>query len=143
MSIKDDIRATLWRKNNPEKAKIIQKRYEAKKRKPCPICGTKIKYPKNNVYCGQKCNLIARRKRDKDKRIKLREELNNYKCSLGCSKCEYNKCGAALDFHHHDTNKERRITVGSWKTDLGQREIAKCIILCANCHRELHHLEGL
>ena len=47
-----------------------------------------------------------------------------------------------LDFHHLNSD-EKEIHLGSstaayWSKEHILREIAKCIILCANCHRILH-----
>lgn len=57
-----------------------------------------------------------------------------------CSKCGYNKCLNALDFHHLDPLKKdiapAKVLSRSWDNIL--KEINKCIVLCANCHRELH-----
>lgn len=57
------------------------------------------------------------------------------------------KCGETrfyvLDFHHKDAST-KEFTIGKLKKgsqDLIQDEINKCITLCANCHREFHHLE--
>jgi predicted HNH restriction endonuclease len=60
-----------------------------------------------------------------------------------CEICGYNKCLAALDFHHLDpSQKEKEIT--RWRMcnykyhDELFTELDKCILVCANCHRELH-----
>lgn len=49
-----------------------------------------------------------------------------------------------LDFHHENGIKEKNISVmvrqGCSLTKI-QNEILKCRILCANCHREVHHQE--
>ena len=68
----------------------------------------------------------------------LKEEAGNR-----CSKCGYNKCMAALEFHHLDpTVKEAKI-IGSTASLKKQRdEASKCVLLCANCHREAHHMGG-
>ena len=57
------------------------------------------------------------------------------------------KCGETrsyvLDFHHKDSD-EKDFTIGKMKkgsTEVLQAEIDKCVCLCANCHREFHHLE--
>ena len=62
-----------------------------------------------------------------------------------CSKCGYNKCFAALDFHHINGNsKENTISqliscaFTEKRKQLLLKELDKCIVLCANCHRELH-----
>lgn len=59
-----------------------------------------------------------------------------------CILCGYDKCLSALDFHHPDPQGKifsisKAMT--SWKRILP--ELNKCILLCANCHREVH--EGL
>lgn len=60
--------------------------------------------------------------------------------NLKCSICGYNRSVAGLDFHHLDPNtKDREIAVmKNYSKDALKREIDKCIILCACCHRELH-----
>lgn len=67
-----------------------------------------------------------------------------------CCRCGYSKCMAALHFHHKDPSTKTRIYKngqGLGVTNLsrckGQRiasvEMAKCELLCANCHAEEHH----
>lgn len=58
-----------------------------------------------------------------------------------CIVCGYNKSQRALSFHHVDPKKksftlsERGLT-RSW--ELIKKEIDKCVLLCANCHMEIH-----
>lgn len=60
-----------------------------------------------------------------------------------CSKCGYNKNLAALEFHHvNPESKEFQIDIrrlSNTSMDKLQEEIHKCILLCANCHREEHN----
>jgi hypothetical protein len=72
-------------------------------------------------------------------------ELMNTIGTCSCSKCGYNKNLAALQFHHLD-NKEFSLDIRHIANSSMSRlleEAAKCIVLCANCHAELHnpHLE--
>ncbi len=62
-----------------------------------------------------------------------------------CQKCGYDKCWRALHFHHIDPNqKEFAIFENraghpksrSWEKM--KNEIDKCILLCSNCHTEIH-----
>jgi hypothetical protein len=58
-----------------------------------------------------------------------------------CSKCGYNKCTAALEFHHQDPLMKESKIIGTTASLSRQREeVSKCILLCANCHREEHYL---
>ncbi len=60
---------------------------------------------------------------------------------LTCSKCGYNKCFAAIDFHHTDPNNKAH-GIGNIlthkPTEERLKELDKVIPLCANCHREIH-----
>ena len=58
-----------------------------------------------------------------------------------CCICGYDKCVDALEFHHKDpTQKDFGISTNgacrSWNKI--KQELDKCILLCANCHREVH-----
>lgn len=60
-----------------------------------------------------------------------------------CEICGYNKNIAALEFHHKNPN-EKSFQIDARKfanCDISklEKELNKCIILCANCHREIHN----
>jgi hypothetical protein len=57
-----------------------------------------------------------------------------------CSICGYNKCMQALEFHHLDPNqKDIGVSTNlSTNFDKLKKEVEKCILVCANCHREIH-----
>lgn len=56
-----------------------------------------------------------------------------------CSICGYQKCMAALDIHHTNPEiKEFTISARLVSWDRLTRELDKCVVLCANCHRETH-----
>lgn len=72
-----------------------------------------------------------------------RNKIQSIKKEYGgkCVRCGYDKCIDALEFHHIDpTQKE---------FSLGQRrglniealraELEKCILVCSNCHVEIHY----
>ena len=55
--------------------------------------------------------------------------------------CGYSRCVDVLEFHHRDAAQKdfsisRRGYTRSWTAV--KLEIDKCILLCANCHREIH-----
>lgn len=76
------------------------------------------------------------------RRERTKEFLDDYKMSHGCSACGYAECPAALEFHHLDPeDKKFGINVCSCHSRSMEsvlEEIAKCDVLCANCHREKH-----
>lgn len=57
-----------------------------------------------------------------------------------CKNCGYNRCSAALEFHHLDPDKKDFQISKSRSRNFEKikTEIEKCILLCANCHREVH-----
>ena len=56
-----------------------------------------------------------------------------------CERCGYNTYLGALDFHHIDPS-QKEITIGDRDFRLKDciEETKKCILICSNCHRELH-----
>lgn len=59
-----------------------------------------------------------------------------------CCICGYKKCTQALEFHHINPDEKDFhfnkivITKKSWSKICN--ELRKCVMLCANCHREIH-----
>lgn len=88
------------------------------------------KYPRCSM-----CN----NERMKRKYVELRARAIEYKGGV-CVRCGYDKCPQAFDFHHTDSlEKEFEISrkyTASWPKL--KAELDKCILLCANCHREIH-----
>ncbi|AHB40681.1 TPA: hypothetical protein DHW62_02145 [candidate division WWE3 bacterium] len=81
-------------------------------------------------------SLAVSKRRRKLKMLAV-EYLGN-KCNL----CGYNKCFAALEFHHKDGQKKdfglaSRGLTRSWETI--KRELEKCVLVCSNCHKEIHN----
>jgi hypothetical protein len=54
------------------------------------------------------------------------------------------RCGEAdppcLDFHHlrDKDSVVAGLACAGWSVERVRREIAKCVVLCANCHRKFH-----
>jgi hypothetical protein len=68
-------------------------------------------------------------------------ELINYKGGE-CECCGYKRCVSALEFHHKDPKeKDFNISGKSYSIERLKKEIDKCILVCSNCHSEIH--EGL
>lgn len=55
-----------------------------------------------------------------------------------CQVCGYKKCFAALHFHHINP-KEKFFNISSKNTYYDvEKELEKCILICSNCHCEVH-----
>lgn len=59
-----------------------------------------------------------------------------------CQTCGYAKCQDALEIHHIDPS-EKDFSFGMFRASprsllLLIDELKKCVLLCANCHREVH-----
>ena len=77
----------------------------------------------------------------KEHRKRVKEELIAYKGGK-CEICGYNKCIAALDFHHiNPKEKDFAISDSNIYKNIKafKQEVDKCMLVCANCHRELHY----
>ena len=54
----------------------------------------------------------------------------------GCVDCGYDRCPAAVDFHHRDPSLKKETVATLWGKSRIYDEIENCDLLCANCHRE-------
>lgn len=118
-----------------------------KTKRICPKCETEKNIEEfynrrgikgSSVYC-KKCSIEQTLIRQRKFKIKCIQ----YKGSK-CEKCGYDKCPNALEFHHINDNKEFNIS-NCKLTKFDERitqELNKCILLCANCHREIHWETG-
>lgn len=72
--------------------------------------------------------------------IEIKREKAYEKYGNSCKVCGYDRCRNSLEFHHINP-EDKEITpskVFSRSWDKIQKELDKCILLCANCHREVH-----
>lgn len=89
-----------------------------------------------------KYNHHAYKERNKKRRDLMFKRIEELKTK--CSKCGDER-KYVLDFHHiDDASKEYDVGhMSSYTWEKVELEISKCIILCSNCHRELHYFENL
>ena len=104
-------------------------------RKFCFECSPR--YEKNNTQSRTQNITHIRRS--------IKQQLVNYKGGK-CEICGYNKNLAALQFHHLDpSQKDFSISTNLMLKDFSMnnyyQEVDKCILLCANCHMEIHNPE--
>jgi len=86
---------------------------------------------------GDRAEYLIRAVTKRRRKIKLLAiEYKGGKCVV----CGYNKYVGALDLHH--IKGVKKFTIGndgythSW-ADI-KKELDKCLLLCSNCHREIH-----
>ena len=118
--------------------------------KICEICEKKFETNSSTrIYCyecsGESTRLDNRTR--KHQKTILRNNMKKQAVKLlggKCSICGYNKCIDALEFHHKNPNeKEFKIGSGntiSWKEY--KNEVSKCMLVCSNCHKEIHSKLG-
>jgi hypothetical protein len=71
-------------------------------------------------------------------RRRVKSKLVEYKGGC-CEKCGYNKSEQVLQFHHTNPNeKDFTISGKSYSFERLKKEVDKCILVCANCHIEIH-----
>lgn len=91
-------------------------------------------YYQNNTQRREKLALTRKANADKTKQF-----IQDYKAHRGCAHCGDTRY-YVLDFHHPDQNKEYEVSqMHGFSLEKIIREIEKCEVLCANCHREEHH----
>jgi hypothetical protein len=87
-------------------------------------------------------SVMQRQKPQKEqRRIEKLKRWYEFKATLRCARCPENHL-AALQFHHvsgKDANLSEVAAYWSWERLM--REVAKCIVLCANCHAKEHWQE--
>ncbi len=75
------------------------------------------------------------------KRKEKQDWFRSFKLTLSCIKCG-ESCINCLEFHHKNPEtKEYSVgdMISSWLSiEAIKKEIEKCEVLCANCHRKLH-----
>ena len=118
-----------------------KKRNPIFKKKRCKFC---LKWfrpkTKKSIFCSRKCNT---NNAAKIWRITVKQRSLVYKGGK-CQKCGYDKCVAALEFHHRNPKTKDNLGTGNRHAFSGRvwskvkRELDKCDLLCANCHREVH-----
>jgi len=108
-----------WKKENIDKVRAYRRKW----------------YEKNKKHARAK--VVERKKM-------LHKWFQEYRETLSCNSCPEPRW-YVLDFHHKDpTTKEINLAhaiTNGWSKKRILNEVAKCDVLCANCHRELHHLE--
>jgi hypothetical protein len=113
----------------------------------CTVCRKKLS-GRQRKFCSRACknldtnnrhqNYVSQQSRGVTRKLELMSARG-----LRCERCGYNKNYAALAWHHLDPREKtheldlRAMSNRSLSTL--RDEVAKCQLLCANCHAEVHH----
>lgn len=113
----------------------------------CVVCGKPL-LGRQRRFCSIACKNDYHQGYETQKRRGLTRKLALVKSRGGrCSVCGYNRNLAALVFHHRDSaEKDFKLDMRSLsnrKLEPLLGELDKVVLVCANCHAELHnpHLE--
>ncbi len=73
------------------------------------------------------------------RRRKIQNWFREYKSKLKCEKCNENH-PSTIDFHHIGKKEKVIADIVHWGYSIEtiKKEIGKCQVLCANCHRKVH-----
>lgn len=116
-------------------------------KKKCVYCG--VSYPEDAFGVALTTSTKVYRRRKCPHCYRLTKQtliqryfqwLNEYKIKRGCSRCGITD-PRVLDFHHKK-GEDKLFTIGGFRRAVGferiKNEVAKCEVLCANCHRITH-----
>lgn len=107
----------------------------------CIVCESKLT-GKQKLYCSIKCKNKVHQSYPAQKKRGLVRKLNLVHTFGGrCNLCGYDKNLSALAFHHLH-GKEFKLDACALSNRTEQRimdEVAKCKLLCHNCHAETHN----
>lgn len=133
--------------NIPNRIVVKGKHHNIKNRRYCIKCvpfGTKSRLHSSSALSNNKESKKRNRakavKWQKENRIKRKTKLVQMHGGK-CKDCGYDKCIACLTFHHKNPeNKLFNVSAHlNKKWDVLVKESNKCILLCHNCHMELHY----
>lgn len=103
----------------------------------CRDCGREYLYDRQKGHNKTRCNTC----RTMERKRRLKKKLVALKG--GCCQspdCDYSRAVEGLDFHHIDASAKlftiAANTNRSWSSLVA--EVAKCHLVCATCHREIH-----
>lgn len=83
----------------------------------------------------KKCHSESRANRFDDLLLEVFGEIK-------CQQCGYDSCKRAIDCHHLDTEEKdlepSKMRSSFVSLERMRKEFEKCVLLCSNCHREVH-----
>lgn len=116
--------------------KLAESSIPLTRRKRCFICQPYQPRPTCDKCGGRHKTENCEKEYSKTHRTDVKKLLVEYKGGK-CIHCGYNRCIRALCFHHI---KEKKFAISQKAYNLNKmkEEVDKCVLLCHNCHMELH-----
>ena len=103
----------------------------------CLDCGRGFIYNKSQGHRRTLCNSCSVRRAQRKRKKKIVDTFGGK-----CIHCGYDRCYDALEFHHPDSNVKTETPsyiISKWSFERAIKELRECDLVCANCHREIHH----
>lgn len=104
----------------------------------CGKCGEtdSLKFHSGRYTQCKKCRQFYQNKSNR-KRKYIFVQYKGGKCTI----CGYDKCMAALDFHHSNPDEKDPDwkKMRKWSLKKVKGELDKCVLVCRNCHSEIHY----
>jgi len=126
-----------------EKTSASLYKFHGTEEKHCVKCGKKLAENNRSGMC-KNCKPPAKTRNASVIEWRRRKKLILIEYKGGkCERCGYDKYIGALDFHHKiPSEKDFSISNRNIRSiEKYKKEVDKCILLCANCHREIHEEE--
>lgn len=113
----------------------------------CFICDTPLT-GRQTKYCSKSCkqsiNPDGCYSYQKDRGLNRKLSIVR-QCGGKCTRCGYQSNLGALVFHHlNPSTKNFQLdsrSLSNRKMEIIMEELSKCILLCSNCHCEIHYPE--
>ena len=101
----------------------------------CSNCSRQYEYVRGLGHTKELCNSCGVNRR----RFLLKPKMLEYKGGK-CQVCGYSRCSQSLHFHHLNPSIKEFNVSGSHSVSWSrlERELDKCVLLCSNCHGEVH-----
>lgn len=102
----------------------------------CRVC--QREYTKKYYYLNRDISIERVKNRRKEIETWFRDLKKTFKCSV-CGE----SCWVCLDLHHINPSEKERTVMQlvhrCCSKEMILKELSKCIVVCSNCHRKIHH----
>jgi hypothetical protein len=126
------------KKDKNEEDFPFRSRGQEKRHSFCKDC--QRRYSREHYKKNKELHNSRRRKNNRIYRERNRQFIKDYLREHPCSICGFSDA-RALDFHHEQENKRENISDlvrGGRPIEFLMKEVSRCSVVCANCHRILH-----